>query len=66
MSCDSKLFTYLIGKPVRVRMKGLIIPFVGGITEHDALISSTIVFHFFSDMDSISDFWALFVDVYKN
>jgi len=35
------LLTDLVGKVVRVRVKGLSVPFVGGITEHDALISSS-------------------------
>lgn len=59
----SHLFTDQVGQVMRVGMESLSVPFVGGITEHETLISSTEVIHILGGVDCISNFFTLSLNV---
>ena len=63
VSSFSHFLTEKVSKVVRVGMKGLLIPFICGISEHKTLISSSEIVHILFDMDSICDFWALTLNI---
>ena len=48
-----------VGEVVRVGVEGDGVPLVGGIAEHDTLVTSTEVVHIFLNVDGLSDLWAL-------
>ena len=52
-----------VGEVVRVGVEGLGIPLVGGIAEHDTLITSTEVIHVLLDVHGLSDLRGLSLDV---
>ena len=51
---------------MRVGVKGLGVPLIGGIAEHDTLISSTEVIHVLRDVDGLGNLGALSLNVDKD
>ena len=65
MSCLGHLLAEKVGEVVRIGVKSLSVPFVGSITEHKTLVSSSEVIHILGNMDGISDLIRLVFDVNK-
>ena len=63
MALDGHLLADLVGEPVRVGVQVLGIPLVGGIAEHEALVSSTEVVLLLLLVHSVGDFSGLRLDV---
>jgi len=66
VSCLCHFFAEEVGKVVRIGMESNRVPLIGSIAEHNALITSTKVIHFLGNVDSLSNFGALSLNVNEN
>ncbi len=63
VSSLSHLLAEKVGEVVRVGVEGLSVPLVGGISEHNTLVTGTEVIHVLLDVDSLGDLGALSLNV---
>ena len=63
LSLDGHNLAELIGKNVRVWVEGLLIPLIGGISEHKSLITGSHISLILSSVDGGGDVGILSVDV---
>jgi hypothetical protein len=56
----------MVCKNVRIWVKGISVPFVSGIPEHESLITSSHIFFVFLLMDCISNFSSLSLNIDDN
>jgi len=66
LSADSHFLADQVSKNMRVWVKGFLIPFIGGISEHESLISSTHIELILLSMDSSGNVGILSVNVKDN